>query len=161
MILFTSSIFSPLFSGKSPCCPTMCLEVPFSCNRCRPFQLVGWKVGKVKVKLSLCMPRSGAYLHSFIISALIGRVVGFTPWSPYSRGKSSRYPLSRTLGGPRSRSSLLEGEISVLLLPGIEPRFFRRLVRGLVTIPTTLLDIYTGFIPTQLMTNTSGCSYSL
>jgi len=25
----------------------------------------------------------------------------------------------------------------------------------------TDLDIYTGFIPTQLMTNTSGCCYSL
>jgi len=25
----------------------------------------------------------------------------------------------------------------------------------------TYLDIYTGFIPTQLMTNTSGCCYSL
>jgi len=25
----------------------------------------------------------------------------------------------------------------------------------------TELDIYTGFIPTQLMTNTSGCCYSL
>jgi len=25
----------------------------------------------------------------------------------------------------------------------------------------TNLDIYTGFIPTQLMTNTSGCCYSL
>jgi len=25
----------------------------------------------------------------------------------------------------------------------------------------TDLDIYTGFIPTQLMTNTSGCYYSL
>jgi len=31
------------------------------------------------------------------------------------------------------------------------------------TIGTVLtdLDIYTGFIPTQLMTNTSGCCYSL
>jgi len=26
---------------------------------------------------------------------------------------------------------------------------------------TTELDIYTGFIPSQLMTNTSGCCYSL
>jgi len=26
---------------------------------------------------------------------------------------------------------------------------------------STDLDIYTGFIPTQLMTNTSGCYYSL
>jgi len=25
----------------------------------------------------------------------------------------------------------------------------------------TYLDIYTGFIPSQLMTNTSGCCYSL
>ena len=142
-ILFTSLIFSPLFSGKSPCCPTVCLGVPFSCNRYIPLQLVGWKVGKVKVKLSLCMlrrhMRSGAHLHSFIISAVMGRVVGFTPWSPYFRGKSSGYPLIRTLGGSWSRSWLLEGEISDLLLPGIEPRFLGRPVRGLVTIPTTLL----------------------
>jgi len=26
---------------------------------------------------------------------------------------------------------------------------------------STVLDIYTGFVPTKLMTNTSGCCYSL
>jgi hypothetical protein len=31
-------------------------------------------------------------------------VVNFTPWPLYPRGKSPRYPLSRWLGGPQSRS---------------------------------------------------------
>jgi len=33
-------------------------------------------------------------------------VVSFTPWPPYRRGKSPRYPFDRRLGGPQSRSGL-------------------------------------------------------
>jgi hypothetical protein len=43
-------------------------------------------------------------IHVFFTSALAGGwVVSFTPWPPYSRGKSPRYPLYR-LGGLQSRS---------------------------------------------------------
>jgi hypothetical protein len=134
--------FLSFFSGKSPCCPTMCLEVSFGCKRYRPLQLVGCKVGKMKVKISLCMlrrhMRSGAHLHSFIICALMGRVVGFTPWSPYSRGKSPGIHWVGHSVGTRAVLEFLKERFD-LLLPGIEPRLFGRPVRGLVTIPTTLL----------------------
>jgi hypothetical protein len=40
-------------------------------------------------------------------------VVSFTPLPLYPRGKSSRYPLDRRLGGPQSRSGQ-RGEEKVL-----------------------------------------------
>jgi len=39
---------------------------------------------------------------------------------------------------------------------GLQPQFGHEIVQCL-----TDLDIYTGFTPSQLMTNTSGCCYSL
>jgi hypothetical protein len=67
--------------------------------------LEGWQnEGKVIPIHATRHMMSGAQLHSLIIWALMGRMVGFTSWSPYSRGKSFGYPLNRTVGGPQSRS---------------------------------------------------------
>jgi hypothetical protein len=65
--------------------------------------------GKIKVELSLYLIRWRW-------------VVSFTPWPPYSRGKSPHYPLNRRLGGTQSRSWHCEEEKNVLSLPGIESR---------------------------------------
>jgi hypothetical protein len=40
----------------------------------------------------------------FLISALVGGVVSFTPRPLYPQGKSPQYPLDRRLGGPQNRS---------------------------------------------------------
>ena len=50
----------------------------------------------------------------------------------YPRGKTFRYALNRTLVEPGAG-------LGVLFLPGIEPRFFGRPDRSLVTILTELL----------------------
>jgi hypothetical protein len=39
-----------------------------------------------------------------VVGTRWGWVVSFTPLPLYSRGKSTRYPLDRSLGGPQSRS---------------------------------------------------------
>jgi hypothetical protein len=59
----------------------------------------------------------------FLTSALyIWRlVVSFTPWPLYPQGKSSRYSLNRTLGGPQSQSGCCGEEKNVLPLSGTEP----------------------------------------
>ena len=52
-------------------------------------------------------------------------VVSFTPQPPYPLGKSSQYILNKKPVSPRACLDALEW--SLLLLPGIEPRFLRRL----------------------------------
>jgi hypothetical protein len=52
-------------------------------------------------------------IHVFLTLALVGGVVSFTPLKLYPRGKSSRYPLDRRLGGPLSQSGRY-GEVKIL-----------------------------------------------
>jgi len=86
---------------------------------------------KVKVKLSLCLPKHHAmktYWGSWGIAPHIldlgirwRWVVSFTPRSFYSQGKSPWYPLDRRLGGPESCSGCSGEETNSQPPPGIEP----------------------------------------
>jgi hypothetical protein len=71
--------------------------------------ILGFKVGKVKVKLPLCLSKHHSvktYWGMEVASRILNLdtrwmcVVNFTPQQFYSRGKSPRYPLERRLGGP-------------------------------------------------------------
>jgi hypothetical protein len=48
-------------------------------------------------------------------------VISFTPWPPYSHGKSSRYPLDRRRGRPQSRPGNDGEEKNSQPLPGLKP----------------------------------------
>jgi hypothetical protein len=67
-------------------------------------------------------------------------VVSFTLGLLYPRGKSSRYPLYRRLGGPQSRSER-HGEVKILAPPELELRLLRPPPRSQFAIPTVLCRI--------------------
>jgi hypothetical protein len=56
------------------------------------------------------------------------------------RGKNTRHPLNRKLGGPKDQSERFGEEINLLLLPGIEPRFLGRPLHNLVITLTCYPD---------------------
>jgi hypothetical protein len=56
-------------------------------------------------------------------------VVSFTPQPLYPRGKSTRYPLDRRLGGPQNRSGYVKKR-KFLTLPGLERRSLGRPARS-------------------------------
>jgi hypothetical protein len=58
------------------------------------------------------------------LSTCCRSVVSFTPLPLYPRGENPRYPLGRRLGGPQSQSGRCGEKKNLLLLPGIELRFF-------------------------------------
>jgi hypothetical protein len=69
-----------------------------------------------KVKLSLCLTKnpamktywgSGGRARIFDLGTRWMWVVSFTPRPLHPQGKSPRYPLNRRLGGPQSRSLIL------------------------------------------------------
>jgi hypothetical protein len=61
-------------------------------------------------------------------------VTNILPWPVYRRGKGTRYPLSRKLGGSQNRSGIY-GEKKDLLSPvGIDPVFPLRLTVSIVSI---------------------------
>ena len=65
-------------------------------------------------------------------------VVSFRLRPLYSRVKSPWNPWNRRFTGPQSRSGCFGEEKETLSLPGIEPRFLRRLDRSVVSIQTHL-----------------------
>jgi hypothetical protein len=68
-------------------------------------------------------------------------VMSFTLRPLYPQGKSFRYPLNNSLGGPQSRSGRCVEEINLLPSPSIEPRSHGRLVHRLTELPRLLLFI--------------------
>jgi hypothetical protein len=80
--------------------------------------------GEIQVKLSLyamknhAMKTCGVGGYSSTISALDGG----EPLPLYPQGKTSRHPLHRRLGGPKSRSGRCGEEINYLPTAGIELR---------------------------------------
>jgi hypothetical protein len=69
------------------------------------------------------------YSHIFLTSSLAGCVVSFTPRPLYPRGKSSRYPLNKTLDGPQSWCGR-RGEEKILTILGLELRNLDRPARS-------------------------------
>jgi hypothetical protein len=65
-------------------------------------------------------------------------VISFTPRPLHSQGKSLRYPLHRSLGGPQSRSGSDGEEKNSQPPTGIETQELRCTAHSLVTIPTEL-----------------------
>jgi hypothetical protein len=68
----------------------------------------------------------------------ISRHISFTPRALYFRVKSPLYPLNKRQGGRQSQSGGFGGDINILPLPGIEPRFLDRPARSLIIVPTAL-----------------------
>jgi hypothetical protein len=69
-------------------------------------------------------------------------VVTFMLWPLYSRRKSSRYSLNRTLSGSQSQSTLFEGEKNLLPLLEVEWRLLGCTFRSLVAKGTELCRLF-------------------
>jgi len=66
-------------------------------------------------------PVTGTALNNLHLSTRSSRAVGSTPRPCYQRGKRTRYPLNKGLGGPRNWSGSTGKQKHLLPLPRIKP----------------------------------------